>query len=339
MVPITVAMRLSRRISRQRSVRYATAAIFIGAGGLSAIAALILGDRAGQILWVGALAVVTGAIICLVPTDRMHERCFHLLPVIVVVEISLASMAIAPNGAAVIGLFAFAGPAIAFIIETPRAIAAHIAFATAVLLAPLVLVETNVVTVTATLCMIPVTWGLGLLVALVWTHAEDQSDLLERLARQDPLTGAGNRRLLEERLDVELSRHRLTGRELALIVMDLNGFKRVNDELGHGAGDRLLEQVAVALRAVVREQDTIARQGGDEFCVLAPGAGRADADELVGRIRAALAQIDAGGAPLRTAVGYAIFPHDALVVDDLMRIADDRQREDKPADARGVLAA
>lgn len=332
-------MRLSRRISRQRNVRYTTASIFVGTGGLSTIASAILGPSARGILWVGALAVVTGIVICFIPTDRMDGRWFHLLPVVVVVEIALASMSIAPNGAAIIGLFAFTGPAIAFMIETPRAIAGHIAFATAALVAPLLLVETNAVTVTATLCMLPITWGLGLFVALVWKHAEDQSDLLEQLARQDPLTGVGNRRLLGERLEYELDRHRRTGRELALVVMDLNGFKQVNDELGHGAGDRVLEQAAAALRAVVRGQDTVARQGGDEFCVLAPETGRADAEELVGRIRAAFAGIDAGGAPLTTAVGFSVFPGDALGGEDLQRIADDRQRADKPRARGRALAA
>lgn len=333
-------MRLSRRISRQRNVRYTTASIFIGTGGLSTIAFVILGESARGILWVGALAVVTGLAICFVPTDRMDGRWFHLLPVVVVAEISIASMSIAPNGAAIVGLFAFTGPAIAFMIETPRAIAAHIAFATGGLMAPLVVVETSPVTVTATLCMLPITWGLGLFVALVWKHAEDQSELLEQLARQDPLTGLGNRRLFEERLAYELPRHQEAGRELVLLVMDLNGFKRVNDEFGHGAGDLVLQEAATALRAAVHEQDTVARQGGDEFCVLAPEAGGADAEELVRRIRAALAQVDAGGVPLQTAVGYAVFPADAVDGEDLMRIADDRQRDDKPVvSRRRALAA
>lgn len=331
-------MRLSRRISRQRNVRFTTAAIFIGTGGLSALAVGILGPDAHRLLWVGGLAVVTGLVICCIPTDRMDDRWFHLLPVVVALEISLASMSLAPNGAAIIGLFAFTGPAIAFMIETPRAIAAHIAFATAALVAPIVLVETNDVTVVATLCMIPITWGLGLFVALVWQHAEDQSDLLEQLVRQDPLTGVGNRRLLYERLDDELARHARSGREFALVVMDLNGFKQVNDELGHGAGDALLQAAAHAIESAVRERDTVARQGGDEFCVLAPDAGRADAEELVARIRDAFAAIDAPGRPLGAAIGFSVFPGDAVGVDRLVEIADTRQRADKPAEHRRAAA-
>lgn len=326
-VSIAVGMRLSRRISRQRNVRYTTASIFIGTGFLSTFAWVVLGHTG--ILWVGSLAVLTGIGILFVPTDRMDDRWFHALPVIVVVEISLASMSLAPDGAAIIGLFAFAGPAIAFMIETPRAIVAHIAFATLALLAPLVLVETSAVTVVASLCMIPITWGLGIFVMLVWQHAEDGAQQLELLARRDPLTGIGNRRVFEERLDYEMTRHERSGRELALIVLDLNGFKTINDELGHSAGDAVLQGAAAALGAAVRSQDTVARQGGDEFCVLAPEAGPLEAAEIVAHIRGALASVDAAGRPLEAAIGYAVYPGDARDTEDLVELADARQRADK----------
>ena len=117
-----------------------------------------------------------------------------------------------------------------------------------------------------------------------------QAELAE-LARRDPLTGAGNRRLLAERLRYELARHRRTGGELALLVLDLDRFKEVNDQLGHPAGDRLLTDVAAALAATVRDGDTVVRHGGDEFCVVAPDAGPADALVLADRIHAALGGI------------------------------------------------
>lgn len=330
-------MRLSRRISRQRNVRYTTAAIFIGTGGLALVAHLVLGTT--PILWVGGLAVLSGLLITQVPTDTMPGWVFHLLPVIVVTEISLASMSLAPDGAVIVGLFAFAGPAIAFMIETPRAIAAHIAFATLALLAPLVLVETNAVTVLATLLMVPITWGLGVFVMLVWQHAEDQSRELEGLARRDPLTGIGNRRVFEEVLDYEFTRHERSGRELALIVLDLNGFKQINDDLGHSAGDVLLQDAAAALSAAIRGQDTAARQGGDEFSVLAPEAGAREAAEIVAHIRGALASVDAGGKPLEAAIGYAIYPTDARGAADLIEIADERQRADKVRPTPPLLEA
>ena len=81
-------------------------------------------------------------------------------------------------------------------------------------------------------------------------------------------------RLLRERLAYEIARHERHRRPLAVIVLDLDGFKSVNDRFGHAAGDEVLCALAEALTHTVREQDTIVRQGGDEFCVLAPETGR-----------------------------------------------------------------
>ena len=99
----------------------------------------------------------------------------------------------------------------------------------------------------------------------------DQRQLgLKLLSQQDALTGLGNRRLLHERLDYEITRHRRHSRRFTLLALDLDGFKQVNDRFGHPAGDEILREVARALERAVRDQDTVVRVGGDEFCVLAP---------------------------------------------------------------------
>ena len=124
-------------------------------------------------------------------------------------------------------------------------------------------------------------------------------------ARRDPLTGLWNRRLFEGRLEYEVRRHRRNGLPLSVIALDLDGFKEVNDTLGHPAGDELLRQVAAVLSETVRDQDTVARQGGDEFCVIAP---ETDADEgaaLAGRIKDGLRRLVANGLPLCASVGVA----------------------------------
>ncbi|MBJ7328485.1 MAG: GGDEF domain-containing protein [Solirubrobacteraceae bacterium] len=320
-------MRVSRRISRQRNVRFATAAIFIAVGGASAIAWHVFDTW--MIGAMGAIAVITGLVIAAIPTDRMHDRWFHLLPPVIALEVSLAAVSLSPNGGAVVGLFAFTGPAIAFVIDKKPWAAAHLLFATAVLLAPLAFVDFSDVTLIGTLLMVPITWGLGAFVMLVWEHAEDQAQQLEQLVRSDPLTGIGNRRLLDERLEYELRRHERGDHELALIVMDLNRFKEVNDTLGHAAGDDVLREAADRLVSAVRAQDTVVRQGGDEFCVLAPECGSRDAAEIVRHIRAELRTIDAAGQPLEVAVGYATYPRDARDAEALTEIADTRQRADK----------
>ena len=99
---------------------------------------------------------------------------------------------------------------------------------------------------------------------------ERERDALRRDALSDPVTGAANRRSLMSRAEYEIARHRRADQTFALVMLDLDGFKQLNDRFGHAAGDDLLRDVAGALRRAMRAQDTVARFGGDEFCVLAP---------------------------------------------------------------------
>src|SRR5258705_5798798 len=89
----------------------------------------------------------------------------------------------------------------------------------------------------------------------------------EILAQQDPLTGLANRRLLTKRIAAALANARRNQNAMAVVYLDLDGFKQINDTLGHGAGDALLKIVARRLESVVREEDTVARVGGDEFMI------------------------------------------------------------------------
>jgi diguanylate cyclase (GGDEF)-like protein len=103
----------------------------------------------------------------------------------------------------------------------------------------------------------------------------------QRTSRLDPLTNLGNRRALDESLETELARHIRYNRMLSLCVVDLNGFKRINDTYGHAAGDRVLRQVAEHLEEI-RGADSAFRLGGDEFAILMPETGEGEA-ELVAR--------------------------------------------------------
>lgn len=109
---------------------------------------------------------------------------------------------------------------------------------------------------------------------------------LERQANLDPLTGVGNRRLLEDRLRRALSDRREPGGQVGLMVADLDGFKEVNDRHGHAAGDSVLVGVARRIAGGLRSQDTVARIGGDEFVVVCPGLRDAvEAEHVLGRLR------------------------------------------------------
>src|SRR6185503_17599282 len=97
-----------------------------------------------------------------------------------------------------------------------------------------------------------------------------------RQATTDELTGLPNRRWFDGRLQAAIERARVRGDSLALLVIDLDHFKELNDTLGHHAGDRVLAQLGARIRTALRGDDHVARLGGDEFAVLLPGAGAAD---------------------------------------------------------------
>jgi len=152
---------------------------------------------------------------------------------------------------------------------------------------------------------------------------------LEALTREDPLTGLGNVRVLRDRLGYEIARHERHGRPLAVVVLDLDGFKGVNDRFGHAAGDEVLRGVGAALARTVRVQDTVVRQGGDEFCVLAPETSREEAELLMARLRAAVAGSVAGLEGLGASFGAAIYPEDGTAAGDLLADADAASAEAK----------
>jgi diguanylate cyclase (GGDEF)-like protein len=239
-----------------------------------------------------------------------------------------------PHAAPVTSSFTFTGALVAFRLTDPRHIAAHIGIVFALLFGPIVLGLADRSTIVAALILSPAIASLAAIVHVVLVAAEAQGDDLEALVRRDPLTGVGNRRVLAEVLDYELTQHDRSGEPLALIALDLNGFKEINDTLGHAAGDDLLVAVASTLRQNVRAGDTIVRQGGDEFCVLLPETTATDAALLAATLRTALGEIIAGDRHLSTSVGISEYPRDADGIDAMLRLADTRLRADKLADGK-----
>ncbi len=143
-------------------------------------------------------------------------------------------------------------------------------------------------------------------------------------ALHDPLTALPNRRLLLDRLRHALARHDAEGASCTLLFLDLDGFKRVNDTLGHLAGDALLRAVAGRLQACVRRNETVARMSGDEFCVLVD-APHAVAVRMAERIRAAIARpfvIGSERAELTGSIGIAIVSGPRGAPEDVLRRAD-----------------
>jgi diguanylate cyclase (GGDEF)-like protein len=151
-----------------------------------------------------------------------------------------------------------------------------------------------------------------------------ERDELLKAALTDPLTGLDNRRSFLNRASYEIVRHLRDRRSFALVMVDLDGFKALNDRFGHDAGDELLCDVADGLLTGLRAQDTVARLGGDEFCVLAPDTDPGGVPALARRITQAVARASAGAEVVRASVGIALFPQDGRRVDELVRAADQR---------------
>jgi diguanylate cyclase (GGDEF)-like protein len=163
----------------------------------------------------------------------------------------------------------------------------------------------------------------------VRTRLEGEREAMRRSALHDPLTGLCNRRGLDERIAYEVARHSRERRRFAVIAIDLDGFKGVNDRFGHGAGDEVLRDVAGALAGAVREQDTVARLGGDEFCVLAPETDRGGAANLGMKLDRAIRRVTAGLEALSGSVGVAVFPDDGRDALSVLEAADDAQVDAK----------
>lgn len=160
------------------------------------------------------------------------------------------------------------------------------------------------------------------------TQAKEQQKNLEHMAYHDPLTQLPNRALLSDRLQQALARADRSEELLAICCFDLDGFKHVNDTLGHEAGDRLLVQLAARMRACLRESDTIARLGGDEFAMLLCGLQnigecRQTLDRLLDAIK--MPYLIAGqniNISISASIGYTIFPLDNSEPDTLLRHVD-----------------
>lgn len=163
-------------------------------------------------------------------------------------------------------------------------------------------------------------------VRLLHEASRSHGKMLESLALQDPLTGLANRRLLTERMSVALIHARRNKSAMAVLYLDLDGFKQINNSFGHSVGDVLLQMVAGRLLATVREADTVVRLGGDEFIiVLWQVSGSDDAATVALKVIEAVSQpydIEGQTANITTSVGIAIYPTHGEDADTLTKNAD-----------------
>jgi diguanylate cyclase (GGDEF)-like protein len=180
---------------------------------------------------------------------------------------------------------------------------------------------------------------IGMLLALL----EDETQRRRDEALHDPLTGLPNRRLFEDRVLQAFERSRRTGLSAGLFAIDLNGFKAVNDTLGHLTGDLILKRVAERLKRKVRGADTVARVGGDEFVIVVNDLARPEnCTKIAEALRAAIEGVSVPGTEglrIGGSVGYAIYPEDALDSLTLLELADARMYEEKKGEALVAVAS
>ena len=180
-------------------------------------------------------------------------------------------------------------------------------------------------------------WNLPKFLAaasMILVLLENRMDLIIHLATHDELTGLPNRRLFNDRFDQVVSRAKRNHTGFALIVIDLNDFKHANDTYGHQVGDALLKEVSNRFSQVLRDTDTIARTGGDEFTVIIEQASdRQHVDIVKEKLIKSLQDtmvFDHTPYHASASFGSAIFPEDGLTQTQLLTIADRRMYEDKP---------
>ncbi|HET7709541.1 MAG TPA: EAL domain-containing protein [Sphingomicrobium sp.] len=161
---------------------------------------------------------------------------------------------------------------------------------------------------------IPTTIAIVLVMSALYQSLQEVLSQLEHkereaaeLARHDPLTGLANKRLLEERINTAISKRLRSQEDFAVLMIDLDNFKRVNDVLGHQAGDEVLRLAAERLKTLVRAGDTVARFGGDEFLILASATRRVEVEQLCRRIVAQMEKpYDLAGREARLPVSVGV---------------------------------
>ena len=161
-------------------------------------------------------------------------------------------------------------------------------------------------------------------------------EALRAQAMRDPLTGVHNRGFFDDVLQSQLAAAGRKGGKVSVAMVDVDHFKRVNDQYGHAEGDRALRVIAQSLVDVVRTADVVCRYGGEEVCLILPDTDIEQAELLAARVREAVpaackASNVAGGLRITVTIGIACFPDDALDANTIMDLADRRMYRGKEA--------
>jgi diguanylate cyclase (GGDEF)-like protein len=320
-------------ISEDACLRALTFGTLYVSGGLLAVALLLTGADVERTEWAiiasAATAVLLG-VVCFVGFDQLPKWFFVLLVFLANALVTTVVFGSSSGGEGVWTLFYFWVIVLATLFFDLRFAALQVGlalagFATAAVLVGTPFAQNYLINLTAVL------GSTALVLGLLRTRLEGVASRLAGQAHQDPLTGLANRRVFDERLELESKRSRRTGEPLSLVICDLDGFKLVNDLLGHEGGDEALKRASATIVGAVREVDAVTRLGGEEFGVLLPDTGTTETHEVAERVRMAIQEeFERDQVPLTISLGVATFGRDgegrALVraADNAMYLAKSR---------------
>ena len=254
----------------------------------------------------------------------------HLVIAATYVLPAIAFVAIQPAGIAAVGGTMFIAPLAAVRLQSRFEIAAHMAVMGvlffAIALAGIFADVVNQTTVIALLMLIAGNWVQAFSCLSVFEAAEAQGEELERLVRRDPVTGLGNRRLLDELLIDEVEKHRSDREAISIILLDLEGLEAFVQREGMSATHDLLDRISTGLIEALPKRAVVTRPADDEFCVVLPETSSEAVVPSVNAVSAVMAGLDLKGWRLKSATGVATWPDDATDGPVLLHVAAERLR-------------
>jgi diguanylate cyclase (GGDEF)-like protein len=307
-------------ISLRSAWRLGGALLIVTAVTSLATALLLPADTSFAIDAMTVVTILLGLICLQVPSDRADERWLLAIPIIATAQVALAVGLI---DFVLTSLFLLVALYVAVVFPSPGISLPFLCFMAGALLLPFVYTDQPTRDTALWVLVIgPAVVFVTVVASRLMTGLHTSREAYRRLSVVDGLTGVGNYRALMTRLHHETGRHARRSREFAVLTLDLDQFKVVNETSGHLVGDALLAIVGSLLDAKVRTEDGVYRQGGDEFSVVAPETGRDDADLLSRRIERALRGIRSGEVRVSASIGTAVFPHDGSEPAELLDAAD-----------------
>jgi len=314
--------------TRTASHKARNGALLFGAASLVTLLGLLLPHEAN--VDSGNLVVVVAgsaalAVVLVVAGGRLNEAGYSVVIGLGTVLISLAAVSNGERGGGPAGYdelyYLWVVFYAAYYLRRPG-LALQVLLIAASYGVTLVLIDPGAIATSRWLTVIGLVTGGAIVVRLLTEHVEQLMAELDEAASTDRLTGLSNRRALEEHYRREAARAARTNEPVALVLLDLNRFKHINDLYGHAAGDEALIGIAGRMRAILRATDVAARIGGDEFVLLLPDSDAENATAVAERLAESAADRHAGITPVGFCFGVAVCEAGAESLDDVMRRAD-----------------